>query len=119
MPKPAYTTIDEYIATCDPAVQPILSELRAFIKEWAPDAIEKISYAMPCFYLQGNLVYFAAAKKHIGFYPGPSGITNFTKQFNELGLKYSKGAVQFPLGKPLPWELIRQIVTFRVAENTQ
>lgn len=117
MPKPDYNTIDEYILTCNPAVQPILRELRAFIKEYAPAATEKISYAMPCFYLNGNLVYFAAAKKHIGFYPCASGIEHFTADFDAKGLKYSKGAVQFPLDKPLPWELIRRVVEFRVKEN--
>lgn len=118
MAKPDYKNIDEYILTCDPDVQPVLRELRAFIKQYAPDAVEKISYSMPCFYLNGNLVYFAAQKKHIGFYPCASGIANFTAEFDAIGLKYSKGAVQFSLDKPLPWELIRRIVEFRVKENT-
>lgn len=111
--------IDEYIASCDPSVQPVLKELRAFIKQYTPEATEKISYSMPCFYLNGNLVYFSAAKKHIGFYPCPSGIAHFAAEFEALGLKYSKGAVQFPMGKSLPWDLIRQIVEFRVWENTK
>jgi len=119
MPKPDYNTIDEYIATCEPSVQPVLRELRVFIKSHAPEAIEKISYSMPCFYQNGNLVYFAAQKKHIGFYPCASGIAGFTADFEALGLKYSKGAVQFPLDKPLPWELIQRIVEFRVKENTR
>ncbi len=110
--------IDEYIETCDPTVQPILRELHAFIQKYAPEATEKISWRMPCYYQNGDLVYFAAAKKHIGFYPAASGIANFTSEFDELGLKYSKGAVQFPLGKPLPWDLIRRIVELRVRENT-
>lgn len=113
-----YNNIYEYIAASEPSVQPILLELRAFIKVHAPDADEKISYSMPCFYQNGNLVYFAAQKKHIGFYPCASGIANFTEDFERLGLKHSKGAVQFPLNKPLPWELIQRIVEFRVMENT-
>lgn len=117
MPTPGYTNIDEYIDACVPAVQPVLRELRAFIKNHAPDATEKISYSMPCFYQNGNLVYFAAQKKHIGFYPCASGIANFTADFEALGLKYSKGAVRFPLDAPLPWELIARIVEFRVREN--
>lgn len=117
MPRPTFNNIDEYIAACELAVAPILEELRAFIRQYAPDAAEKISWSMPTFYLHGNLVHFAAAKKHIGFYPGASGIASFTSDFDRLGLKYSKGAVQFALGKPLPWELIRNIVEFRVGEN--
>ena len=81
--------------------------------------MKKISDSMPCFYLNGNLVYFTAQKNHIGFYPCASGIANFTADFETLGLKYSKGAVRFPLDKPLPWELIQRIVEFRVKENTK
>ena len=119
MPKSGYNTIDEYIAACEPSVQSALRELRAFIKSHAPKATERISYSMPCFYQDGILVYFAAQKYHIGFYPYASGIANFTVDFEALGLKYSKGAVRFPLDKPLPWELIRRIVEFRVKENSR
>ncbi len=117
-PKPSDNGIDEYIRTCDPEVRAILQELREFIKQHAPQATEKISWSMPTFYQKGNLVHFMAHKKHIGFYPGASGIEHFIPDFDELGLKYSKGAVQFPLGKPLPWDLIRRIVIFRVKENS-
>ncbi|MGL4484505.1 MAG: iron chaperone [Anaerovoracaceae bacterium] len=117
MSRQIYDNIDDYIAACQPSVQPILQELREFIKKHAPEASEKISWSMPTFYLSGNLIHFAAAKKHIGLYPGASGIENFIADFEKLGLKYSKGAVQFPLGKPLPWELIQRIVEFRVKEN--
>ena len=117
MPQTTYSTIDEYIATCERPVQSVLQELCAFIKKLAPEAREKISYGMPTFYYNGNLVHFAAQKKHIGFYPTPSGIENFTADFDAHGLKYSKGAVQFPIDKPLPWELIERIVKFRVKEN--
>lgn len=109
------TSIDEYIAQFPVEVQEILETLRRIIKESAPDATEKISYQMPTFDLHGNLVHFAAWKKHIGFYPTSSGINAFKQELSEY--KGSKGAVQFPLGKPLPYELIREIVTFRVAEN--
>ena len=109
------TTIDEYIAQCPEDVQPILKKIRAVIKESAPQATEKISYRMPTFYLRGNLVHFAAHTHHIGFYPTPSGIEAFKEELSVY--ESSKGAVQFPLDKPMPYELISKIVEFRVAEN--
>jgi len=81
----------------------------------APGAEEKISYQMPTFYLNGNLVHFAAYAKHIGFYPTPSGIEKFKRELSEY--KHAKGSVQFPLGEPLPVDLIEKIVRFRVEEN--
>ncbi len=119
MAKPEFSTIDEYIGSCDEDIRPVLTELREFIKAHAPGASEKISWAMPTFYLNGNLVHFFAHKNHIGFYPGASGILHFIPRFTEMGLKYSKGAVQFPLNKPMPYDLIRDIVEFRVKENTK
>lgn len=110
-----YKTIDDYILHFPPEVQEILNQLRKVIKEAAPDAEEKISYQMPAFAFHGNLVYFAAYKNHIGFYPTSSGIAEFKQELSEY--KGSKGAVQFPIGKPLPFELISKIVHFRVAEN--
>jgi len=108
-------TIDEYISKFPADVQKILTKLRSVIKESAPAAVERISYQMPTFYLNGNLVHFAAYKNHIGFYPTPSGIEAFK---NELSMyKWAKGSVQFPLDKPMPYELISKIVKFRVAEN--
>ena len=89
--------------------------LRKVIKESAPDAEEKISWQMPTFVLHGNLVHFAAYKNHIGFYPTPSGIDAFKHELSEY--KGAKGSVQFPIEKPLPYELISKIVKFRVAEN--
>jgi uncharacterized protein YdhG (YjbR/CyaY superfamily) len=110
-----YNTIDEYIIQFPLEVQETLNILRNVIKEAAPDAKEKIGYKMPAFYLYGSLVYFAAYKNHIGFYPTASGIEAFK---DELAVyKSSKGAVQFPIGKPLPYELISRIVKYRVAEN--
>jgi uncharacterized protein YdhG (YjbR/CyaY superfamily) len=113
--KTTYSTIDEYIIQFSPEVQEILQTLRTVIKEAAPDATEKINYQMPTFDLHGNLVHFAAYKNHIGFYPAASGIDAFKHELSEY--KGAKGSVQFPIEKPLPYELISKIVKFRVAEN--
>ncbi|MFT9496479.1 iron chaperone [Anaerosolibacter sp.] len=110
-------SIDEYILQFPPKVQEILKALRKVIKDAAPDAEEKISWQMPTFVLHGNLVHFAAHKNHIGFYPAPSGIDAFKEELSEY--KGAKGSVQFPIKKPLPYELISKIVKFRVAENTK
>jgi uncharacterized protein YdhG (YjbR/CyaY superfamily) len=109
------TTVDDYIAQFPEGVKQILLKIRALIKELAPDATEKISYQMPGFYLNGMLVWFAGHEKYIGFYPTGSGIEAFKSQISEY--KSSKGAVQFPLNKPIPYELIRKMVKFRIAEN--
>jgi len=108
-------SVDEYISSFPQDVQKKLSELRQLIRQIAPDATEKISYQMPTFYLNGNLVHFAAYPKHIGFYPTPSGITNFKEEISKF--KHAKGSVQFPIDEPLPIELISKIVEFRVEEN--
>ena len=107
--------IDEYIAGYPPNVQRILEKIRRTIRKAAPDAEETISYQMPTFTLKGNLVYFAAFKKHIGFYPVPTGIEKFKKELSVY--KRAKGSVQFPLDKPIPYDLISKIVKFRVKEN--
>lgn len=110
-----YHSIDEYIATFPADIQRTLAELRATIRAAAPHATEKISYQMPTFAQQGNLVHFAVHKQHIGFYPAPSAIEAFR---DELAVyENSKGAVRFPIGQPLPLDLISRIVKFRVAEN--
>lgn len=111
------TVIDEYISSFPKEVQAQLMELKATIKKAAPEAEETINYGMPTFKLFGNLVHFAAYKNHIGFYPAPSGILAFQKELSVFVT--SKGALQFPIGKPLPTSLINQIVQFRVAENTE
>lgn len=98
-------------------VQVILEQVRATIRQAAPGATEKISYAMPTFYLHGNLVYFAAYKNHIGFYPSTSGILAFQKEIS--GYKNSKGAVQFPIDQPMPLDLIAEMVKFRAIENVE
>lgn len=113
--KVGFSSIDEYIATFPPAIQLLLEELRTTIKAAAPDAEEIISYQMPTFYLKGNLVHFAAYKNHIGFYPAPRGIEAFQDELSKY--KGAKGSVQFPIGDPLPLDLIRRIVQFRVADN--
>jgi uncharacterized protein YdhG (YjbR/CyaY superfamily) len=116
--KPAQTAptnIDEYIAGFPEDVRALLEKVRATIKKAAPDAEEKISYQMPTFTLHGNLVHFAAFKKHIGFYPAPSGIEAFRDELSAY--EGAKGSVQFPLDKPIPYNLITKIVKFRVKEN--
>lgn len=115
--KTSCKSIDEYILEFPIEIQEILKKLRKVIKESAPDAEEKISYQMPTFVLHGNLVHFAAFKNHIGFYPAPSGIDAFKDELSEY--KGGKGSIQFPLEKPLPYDLIREIVKFRVAENIE
>jgi uncharacterized protein YdhG (YjbR/CyaY superfamily) len=109
------TTIDEYMAGFPPDVQEILEKIRLTIRAAAPDAQETISYQMPTFTLQGNLVHFAAFKKHIGFYPVPTGIEAFKDELSVY--QGGKGSVQFPLDQPIPYDLISRIVTFRVQEN--
>jgi uncharacterized protein YdhG (YjbR/CyaY superfamily) len=113
--KTSFKNIDEYIALFPKEIQSLLQQMRATIKAAAPEAVEKISYQMPTFFLNGNLVHFAAFKSHIGFYPVPTGIEKFKKELSIY--KTTKGAVQFPLDKPLPLALITKIVKFRVAEN--
>ena len=107
--------IDEYIAAFTTDIQKLLRQMRSAIQKAAPQAEEKISYAMPTFFLHGNLVHFASAKNHIGFYPTPSPIVFFKKEL--AAYSTSKGAIQFPIDKPLPIGLITKIVKFRVNEN--
>jgi uncharacterized protein YdhG (YjbR/CyaY superfamily) len=111
------TTIDEYISGYPEDVQAILQKVRVIIKEIAPEAQEAIKYGIPTFVLHGNLVHFGAYKKHIGFYPAPSGLEQFREEL--AGYLGSKGAVQFPLDEPIPYDLIRRITVFRVQENLE
>ena len=110
-------SIDDYINGFPPNVRKILQEIRKTIKKIAPEAEEAISYQIPTFKLNGNLVHFAAFKKHIGFYPGSKAINVFKKEI--ASYKSSKGTVQFPLEKPLPLSLIKKIVDYRVKESSQ
>lgn len=110
-------TIDEYIMVQPPEARTYLETIRAIVRKSAPDAEEVISYGMPAFKYYGMLVYYAVWKSHIGFYPSGSGISLFSGELD--GFKTSKGAIQFPLGQPLPEALIKRIVQWRVAENQQ
>jgi uncharacterized protein YdhG (YjbR/CyaY superfamily) len=115
--RSAASSVDEYIAESSLEAQGALEELRALIKASAPGATETISYAIPTFDLNGrHLVHFAAFAKHIGFYPTGSGVEAFKEEIRPY--RSGKGSVQFPLGQPLPTDLIRRIVEFRVQENT-
>jgi uncharacterized protein YdhG (YjbR/CyaY superfamily) len=108
-------SVDAYVARFPKDVQALLKKLRETIRKAAPQAEEKISYGIPTFALQGNLVHFAGYKGHIGFYPGAVGIAAFRKELAPW--KLSKGTVQFPLDEPLPLPLITRIVKHRVKQN--
>lgn len=109
-------TISEYIQQFDVEKQAILNTMYQLIKDnIPPETTERMSWAMPTFYLNGNLVHFAMNKSHIGLYPGENGVKMFEDQL--VDYKHSKGAIQFPLNKPLPTKLIIDIVKFRVKEN--
>ena len=109
--------VDKYISGFPKDVQTILEKLRATIRKAAPEADEIINYGIPTFTLRGNLVHFAAFKKHIGFYPTPTGIDKFKDELSAYEM--AKGSVQFPLDQPLPLDLISKIVEFRVKENME
>jgi uncharacterized protein YdhG (YjbR/CyaY superfamily) len=109
--------VDEFIATYPKDVQLIIKKIRTTIKKAAPKAEEIISYRMPAYKFHGRLLYFSAFKKHIGLYPMVSGIANFKKELSIY--KGAKGSVQFPLNKPIPYDLITKIVKFRVKENIE
>lgn len=115
--QPAPQTIDQYIAGFPEDVQQILQQIRQTIRAAAPEAQEAISYQMPTFKLHGNLVHFAVHKKHIGFYPAPSGIEAFKEELAPFAS--SKGAVQFPLDQPIPYDLISKITAFRAGQNRE
>jgi uncharacterized protein YdhG (YjbR/CyaY superfamily) len=115
--KSTSNEIDKFIAGFSEDVQEILNKIRATIREAAPDAEETISYGIPTFTLNGNLVHFSALKNHIGFYPTPTGIEKFKKELSTY--EGAKGSVQFPLDKPIPYGLITKIVKFRVRENLE
>lgn len=110
-----FNSIDEYIASFPEDIQNILNDIRATIRAAAPEATEKISYQMPTFFLNGNLVHFAAFKTHVGFYPTPSGIDEFKAELSKY--KGSKGSIQFPIDQPVPLDLIAKIVKYRISEN--
>ncbi len=111
MDKITAPDIDTYIAGFPKDIQKLLKQVRATVKKVAPEAKERISYGMPAFTLNGSSVYFAAFKKHIGFYPAPKGIEEFQKELSQY--KGGKGSVQFPFDQPIPLDLISRIVKFR------
>jgi len=117
IPRTKFNDIDGYIADFPKETQELLTQVRTTIRKAAPDAKEKISYGMPTFTLNGNLVHFAAYKNHIGFYPTPSAIEAFKKDLSVY--EGAKGSVKFPIDKPLPFGLISKIVKFRVMESLE
>jgi uncharacterized protein YdhG (YjbR/CyaY superfamily) len=108
-------TVDEYIASFPEEIRVILERIRGIVREAAPGAEERISYGMPGYKLGRNLVYFAAHKSHIGLYPTPSATGAFAKELEPY--ESGKGSIKFPLDKPIPYDLIRRIVEFRVREE--
>lgn len=109
------TTIDEYISEFPPDTQALLEEIRSMVREVAPDAVEAIAYAIPTFDVNGkHLVHFAGYAHHVGLYPTPSGMTAFEQELAPF--RAGKGSARFPLDKPLPADLIRRIVAFRLSE---
>jgi len=113
--KVATQTIDEHIAQFPASTREILQKVRETIREVAPDATEVIAYGIPTFKLNGNLVHFAGYTRHVGFYPGSEAIEVFREEIK--GYKTSKGTIQFPLDKPIPYELIKKITQYRVQKN--
>jgi uncharacterized protein YdhG (YjbR/CyaY superfamily) len=115
--KKAAADIDEYIAGFPTKVQKILQKVRKTIQRAAPDAAEAISYAIPTFKLNGNLVHFAGYQNHVGFYPAPQGVAEFEVDMARYGA--GKGTARFPLDEPIPYDLIARITTFRVGKNME
>ena len=115
--KKNFDSIDDYIATFPKNVQDVLQQIRQTIKTAAPEAEEIISYNMPAFKLNGNLVWFGAFKNHIGFYPRKSAIEEFKEKLVDYEVTKVQGTVKFPLDKPMPLDLIKEMVKFRVKEN--
>lgn len=115
--KTDFKTIDDYIAACTGAARDMLVKMRLLVHEAVPEINEKISWQMPTFYKTGIVIHFAAHQKHIGVYPGPDAVAIFREQIEDAGFKWTKGGFQIPLGHPVPNELLRSIVLFRLAEE--
>ena len=113
------SVIDDYLSSVSGRHRELLDQLRAIIVEAAPEASEAISWGMPTYKLNGNLVHFAPGKSHVGLYPGADGVSFAAARLDELGLRYSKGVIQFPLDRELPGELIASIVAFRVEQQRE
>jgi uncharacterized protein YdhG (YjbR/CyaY superfamily) len=114
-PKPDHEGVDAYIASFPEAIQRLLTALRHTVRKVAPDAIEKLSYKMPTYYQEGNLLYFAAFKDHVSIFPGVQAVIAFEKK--TANYRTSKGTIQFPLDEPLPIKLIEEVVRYRVKER--
>ena len=112
-----FDTVDEYIASYPPEVRVILEKIRDIVRKAAPGAEERIAYGMPTYKMKRNLVHFAAFKEHIGLYPTPSATGAFAKELEPY--ESGKGSIRFPLNKPIPYDLIKRIVEFRVKEETK
>ncbi len=112
-----YETVDDYILQQTEAHQKLLKRIRKELKKAIPGVSEAIKYGMPTLVYHGNLLHYAAQKKHIGYYPAPSGVSNFEKELSPYHT--SKGAIQFPYDKPLPIDLIVKIALFRAKENKE
>jgi len=110
-----FKTIDEYVQTFPEEVQIILEKMRQTIRKAAPEAEEAISYQIPTFKLNGNLVHFAAFKNHVSFFPTARGVEAFKKELSQF--VESKGTVRFPLDKPIPYDLVRKVTLFRRKQN--
>ena len=115
--KQSFKNVDEYIATFPEDVQVVLQQLRQTIHDAVPDAVEAISYQMPTFKLNGNLIHFAAFKDHYGLYPTPSGIDAFQQELAPYSV--AKGSIRFPKNQPIPFDLVTRIVQYRVQEMRQ
>ncbi len=112
-----YKDIDSYIKAAPKESRVLLKQIRSVVKKAAPGATEAISYGIPTYKLNGNLVHFGGFKDHVSFFPTPSGVNAFKKELSKYHT--AKGTIQFPLDKPLPLGLIKKIVAFRVKENTR
>lgn len=115
--KKKFNSVDEYISTYPKDVQNVLQQIRQAIKDTAPEAEETIRYNMPAFKLNGNLVWFSAFKNHISFYPRKSAMEEFKEKLTGYEISKVQGTIKFPLDKPIPYDLIKEMVKFRVQEN--
>jgi uncharacterized protein YdhG (YjbR/CyaY superfamily) len=110
-----FATVDEYFAALPEASRDVLQTFRRYLRELLPEAVERISYQMPTFFVGKIPLYFAGYAKHVGFYPGVAALEHFAPELT--GFKTSKGTVQFPLDQPLPLDLIRRIALFRLGRG--
>jgi len=117
MPEPMYSTVDEYMGLYEPEIRERMERLRELIHGCSSEITEKIAWGMATFVLNGNLVHFSGEKRHMGFHPTPVAIEKFLERIKELGYKNSKGTLQLPYDKPMPYDLLRDMVMFRVSEQ--